>query len=463
MFIDEQGNEVCLILEDGRRLDTDLKVVGIEAKTNLKGVRSQAAMYDYVMVVGFYADRDKELINQVHRIQMELLERLKRVCDKHGLKLFMMYGTLLGAVRHGGVIPGDDDIDVALFREDYEQLMKCANEFTGKYFLQTPDNDCGFFGGYSKLRNKETTAIHWQNQWTDCCEGIGIDIFPIDFGYPGKIREHIKCKRIQFYQRLLYAKAYGDARNYLDMPLLIWKGYKYFGKLFSKKRLNARLQHILAIGGEESNSPWGIYTHYPVSKKAMRFPKEAFENPILMQYENLKLYVPNGYEDVLKVKYGKEFMQFPFPDGKPKVRHGFYDVDYPYMEHKRHFDSRFKKLPAGKDIVLVGDPLICAEYLKRHAGNHPAKYMVEYRTTDVDFAEYEHTDLRIPQKALEEFKKEDFGQVFPFLCGFSYRKLIQLMREIGCEDYFFFNYNTSWMLTSDSDKEAEKWLMDREA
>lgn len=457
MIINEQGNKVCLILEDGCRLNADARVVDISAEGKAeKGVRKDP--YDYVMVMGFRADRDQKLIDQVAQVQLDLLRKLKQVCDSHGLKLFMMYGTLLGAVRHKGVIPGDDDIDVALFRDDYDKLMDLVDEFDGKYFLQTPDNDSGFFGGYSKLRNQETTALNGLNQWADCCEGISIDIFPIDIGFSSKIMEHIKEKRICFYQRLLYAKAYGDARNYKDMPLFVWKGYKYFGMLFSKDRLTIGLNRALKSGDRKCDSPMGIYARYTSGKKSMKFSQKVFKNEVLMQYEDLILLAPGDYKSILRSKYGEEFMKFPIPSGEPKHRHGFYDVDHPYTELKKHFDSRLKKIPGGKQIILVGDPLICYEFLKRHSDSHPVSYMVTYRTVSIDTANYEHTEFMVNSKSLDEFKKEDFESFFPFLCGFNYRKLWGLMKEIKCQDYFFFHYNSSWMLTSDPEKEAQRYL-----
>ena len=90
-------------------------------------------------------DQDTELIQKVKEVQIDLLKNLVAVCDKHSLRLYPMYGTLLGVVRDGGMISGDDDIDVALPREDYDKLMKLTDEFSGKYFLQTPFNDDCFY------------------------------------------------------------------------------------------------------------------------------------------------------------------------------------------------------------------------------------------------------------------------------------------------------------------------------
>lgn len=458
MLIDEHGNKVSLILEDGRLISSDTQIQGIKQDKNLNVPIVSEDSFDYVMLTAFKADKDQKLINRVIQVQLDLLKVLKSVCDRYNLKLFMVYGTLLGAVRHEGIIPGDDDIDVALFRDDYDKLIGLADEFSGKFFLQTPDNDNVFWGGYSKLRNRETTALHCQNWWIDCCEGISIDIFPIDGGFTNPFLEFIKEKRVCFYQRLVYAKVYGDARNYLDMPLLIWKGYKYFGKLFSKKHLTDKLRKIFMSGDKSTDSSLAIYTHYTSGKKATKFSRKTFENEIKLKYEDMDLLAPEGYEEMLKAKYGREFMKFPIPDCEPKYRHGFYDVDNSYRQYKKHFDSRFKNLPSGKKLVLVGDPLICNEYLRRYGQVHPAQYMLLFRTVSIDCRKFEHIEYDIQQKSLEEFQQEDLTQVVLFLCGFDYHKLWDLMKEIGCKEYFFFHYDAMWMLASDPEKVARQYI-----
>ena len=99
-------------------------------------------------------------------VELDLLAEFDRVCRKHGLTYFVDSGTLLGAVRHKGFIPWDDDIDVAMFREDYRKLPRiAAQEFQHPYFFQTPFTDPGLVMGGSRLRNSDTTLISdFENQ-----------------------------------------------------------------------------------------------------------------------------------------------------------------------------------------------------------------------------------------------------------------------------------------------------------
>ena len=116
---------------------------------------------------------------KVWAVELQLLEEFDRVCKKHNLTWYADYGTLLGAARHQGFIPWDDDIDVTMFRDDYMKLLAVASEeFTEPYFFQTAYNDV-LLSAFSKLRDSRTTAIEFPNI-KNMNQGIFIDIFPLD-------------------------------------------------------------------------------------------------------------------------------------------------------------------------------------------------------------------------------------------------------------------------------------------
>ena len=86
-------------------------------------------------------DQDYDLIEDVKKVELDLLRELIKFCENHSLQVYPIYGTLLGLMRDGGVIPGDDDIDVALPRKDFDKLVSLSDEFSGDYYLQTPYSD----------------------------------------------------------------------------------------------------------------------------------------------------------------------------------------------------------------------------------------------------------------------------------------------------------------------------------
>ncbi|WP_302782657.1 LicD family protein, partial [Acidaminococcus intestini] len=120
---------------------------------------------------------------EVWAVELDLLTEFDRVCKKYKLRYFADGGTLLGAIRHGGFIPWDDDIDLAMFRDDYDKLCSIAlHEFKNPYFFQTEYTDRGSLRGHAQLRNSNTTAIlrNSLNCKYKFNQGIFIDIFPMD-------------------------------------------------------------------------------------------------------------------------------------------------------------------------------------------------------------------------------------------------------------------------------------------
>lgn len=119
-------------------------------------------------------------MNELQECLLEMLKEFVRVCNKNDLQYFLIGGTALGAVRHKGFIPWDDDIDVAMPRKDYEKFLKLQSEFADKYFIQSFRTDKKYILNYAKLRNSNTTYIENFYATMQINHGVWIDIFPLD-------------------------------------------------------------------------------------------------------------------------------------------------------------------------------------------------------------------------------------------------------------------------------------------
>ena len=124
--------------------------------------------------------RITEKQKKIWMIELDMLMEFMRVCEKHGLKYYIVFGTLLGTIRHNGFIPWDDDIDVCMPRDDYERFLKLADEFEAPVFLQIPETDPGYFYSHPKLRNSNTTGFSDIRGCFGFNSGLWIDIFPLD-------------------------------------------------------------------------------------------------------------------------------------------------------------------------------------------------------------------------------------------------------------------------------------------
>jgi len=390
-------------------------------------------------------DADRERIDHVLDVQMDLLRKLREVCTDNGMQMYLMYGSLLGAVRHGGVIPGDDDIDVALLREDYDKLVELAGEFQGEYFLQTPANDNAFYGGYLKLHNRNTTCLRAEHWNVDPCEGISIDIFPLDVTYTDESKEVKKRKKIRLYQRMLFAYAYGYSRRFRDMPLLVWKFYKYLGKLTSKEKIIQKLHDVMSSGDAKSKT-YGIYTHYPATESTRYVPVKAFDDKITLPYEELQLDAPCGWDEVLTALYG-EWYHNPIEWTPWKHRHGFYDTEHPYPYYKEKFTRLFRGGCRDKEIVLLGDACMFNQF---EAFAPWANIVARVQIPDDAYAyglipEDENHPITeyVDWKLGDEFKQQ------VVIVAVNLRQAEQYAIQAGSKDYVFYTLDHTDMLLAD--------------
>ena len=122
-------------------------------------------------------------MKEVWAVELDILSELQRVCEKYNLKFFADAGTLLGAVRHKGFIPWDDDIDVCMFRNDYDKLVSIADdEFKAPYKFQCFYTEKGYYRGHAQIRNTNTTCILKSELGKNIQfnQGIFLDVFVLD-------------------------------------------------------------------------------------------------------------------------------------------------------------------------------------------------------------------------------------------------------------------------------------------
>lgn len=234
--------------------------------------------------------------------EIEILMLIDNICRKYNIKYFADSGTLLGAARHQGFIPWDDDIDIIMPRPDYEKFQIVVNdELPDGYFFQSTytDNRILYFG---KVMDECTSAIEYKDI-KNLHQGIFVDIFPLDVvgGSNPKI-EHIMRIAKELWMLVITPKELiKQIEEYHSSPAMPIKTINSMLRLTVKERL-LQYEEFMLTHYED-----GEYVHNHVHQLTTNIPmidREVYENTVMLPFENISIPAPANYDVVLKSYYG---------------------------------------------------------------------------------------------------------------------------------------------------------------
>lgn len=267
----------------------------------------------------------KSEINELQKIQLSMLKDFDAVCQKHRISYQLFSGTALGAVRHKGFIPWDDDIDVVMLREDYERFFDSASKEldSNKYYVQREFSEHWpmFF---SKLRLNGTTYIEkYHSHDARIHQGIYIDIFPCD-----NLSDSRLMQKLQYFaSKIVIAKSL-YARGY-ETNSTVKKCFMQFCRILPTEPFKR-----LCIRRNDSSS-LKVHTFFGGGKKFERsiFFREWFEQSVKMRFEDSEFPVSAHYDEMLRVMYG-DYMIMPTLEQRVCKRHAaIVDINKPYTFH----------------------------------------------------------------------------------------------------------------------------------
>ncbi len=269
-------------------------------------------------------------LNKHQVVLLELLQEFDRVCKKHNIHYVVFCGTALGAVRHKGFIPWDDDLDVSMLRDDYERFLKIApDELKEQYYIQGEHSE-HWPMNFSKLRKNNTTCLEkFHPKDNEMHQGIYIDIFPCD-----NAADQDWVRRLQFYaSRVALAKA------------LFQRGYEtdsWLKKVFMVccSLLPLKPFHRFAMGKERKNSEY-VHTFLACTSRYKKgvYKRSWFAETVEVDFENMKVPVSAHYDELLTCMYG-DYMTIPKEeDRKCKVHAILIDTERNYSEYEHYRDG----------------------------------------------------------------------------------------------------------------------------
>lgn len=239
-------------------------------------------------------------LRKVQLIQLELLCEVRRICELRNIRYNIIAGTLLGARRHGGFIPWDDDADVALLRGEYEKFRAaCETDLnTEKYYFQDHKNTEGYRWGYGKLRKKGTELVVSGTEHLAYEQGIWIDIFPLDFvpdSQIGRILCNVHCFCIR---KVLYSEA-GRIRE--ENSLL-----RFVYSILARVDCAAVFRHYetYVFKLNQRRTEWVRILTYPTPNKKYGYMRKWYEKSANTMFENEIFTGIHDYDVYLHFKYG---------------------------------------------------------------------------------------------------------------------------------------------------------------
>ncbi len=305
-----------------------------------------------------------ELMKRCWGAQLRVLEAFDKVCEAHGLKWFAFVGTLLGAVRHKGFIPWDDDIDIGMLRADYEKFLSYAPmELPKGYQIINYDDKDHNYDCITRVNNSRSVIFDEVKAGEFCGFPFpaGIDLYPLDYVVGDQAERdshkalHYKIQQATELCRKLLSGSGPLADkdgNHLEpsevlAELSLVTGYEFDLNKDILRQLNVLMDLSDSMNTEEEAAFIANMGHLTFEGERMMFPKECFNNLLKVPFESGYVYIPEGHDRILQQNYGPNYMT-------PWI-HSPHEYPY-YAAHQR----------------------VVREYMDKHPGEIPKEWADRY-------------------------------------------------------------------------------------
>lgn len=259
-----------------------------------------------------YSLSNEELL-KLQAVELELIAEVDRICKKNGISYLMVGGTMLGAIRHKGFIPWDDDADIGFLRSEYDRFLKaCAEDLDHeKFFVQDCRQSNGYRWGYGKLRRKGSEFVRLGQEHMPYSQCISIDLMPFD-GVP----DNWLLRRIHYFMCFVFRKIFWSEVGKKNEKNCILRALYQLLSFIPEKFIYKRYQRFIDFSNKRERKLVRILT-FPTPKKCFGYCRKWYVELAEYEFEKLKLPGARDYDDYLTVKYGK-YMELP-PKEKQKV------------------------------------------------------------------------------------------------------------------------------------------------
>lgn len=266
---------------------------------------------------------DKNRLAQL--AELDLLLELKRICYKNNISYFLVGESLIGAVRHKGFIPWDDDVDVGMLRSNYENfVIACKNELDEVYELCDWYTDKFSPHPFLKLRIKGSHYVEKMSQNTKMNDGIYIDVFPYDNAPDDKWGKKVQGNSVYALKKILLLRYDFSINDSSGIKSLFYYALTIISKIFSPNKCK-RILHEVMIKYNSSTSNFIVSLAGSYSYKKELKDRNLVLNTVEHEFEGYVFSIPKGYHEFLRSVYG-DYMKLP-PVEEQISRHGILAID----------------------------------------------------------------------------------------------------------------------------------------
>ena len=285
-------------------------------------------------------------MNDLQRKELELAKIFLNICNQENLTYFFVCGSALGAIKYHGFIPWDDDIDIALPRSDYEKFLSVASKYLPDWcFLQNYRTDPMFPLLGTKLRDSRTTFVEKMCGRININHGVFIDIFPLDC--------HWQSHSSVFKFKCLHREFEGKRRVFLDYRRLS-RGTIYWLQtntyyllhrwcgLFNDTASAIKKYELFLMNNMNQDGYWCNYANSPSRREYSL--KRQYGTGVLVDFEGMKIVVPEKYDEYLSQKYGNWRADLPEEQKKGHHYYEILDLEHPYTDYIEEISRDGKRI-----------------------------------------------------------------------------------------------------------------------
>lgn len=257
----------------------------------------------------------EDKLRKLQLTQLEILEKIDKICCENNIQYSLYAGTLLGAGRHQGFIPWDDDLDICMSRENYERFLELWSQVKPEgYILQNKENTPGFTQSFTKIRKEHTTFLQYEWERGRYQTGIFIDIFPFDKMPAKKLQRILFCWHVMQYQ--LYTREFVPEKS---NSLVKFVSKLLLGINSKKSRKAKREKLIKKITKYNRDKKLEAVSVATIDDLKITFQNDIFDEYTTIQFEDKKYMCVKAWKHFLECKFGN-YMQLP-PESERQWKH----------------------------------------------------------------------------------------------------------------------------------------------